>query len=389
MTAPVASAGGARILAAARTCRPAIEAAADEIEVGRRLPASVVQMLKDAGVFRMTMPREWGGAELTPLEQLAVVEELSIANASVGWCAMIGSDAGYYTAFLDQAVARAMYPDIDAPTAGFIAPAGRALAVEGGYKVSGQWPMGSGCQHSAWLASGCTVFDGNAPRMAANGMPEWRVCFLPVESADILDTWTTTGLRGSGSHDYRATDVFVPSQHTFNFVTSPSQRPAPLYQFPALFLSNFAGVALGTGRAAIDAVRAIGAQKRSLARPGIQDEAFVQSALAQAEAMVGSARSYLVECTADLWAALVAGNSPDLGQRARYRLGMTNAHDACGRAVDLMYRVAGGGSVFSSSPLDRLLRDMHTINQHTVISLKSYEMIGQMLFGTTPAAPLY
>src|SRR4051794_24725704 len=142
---------GADILAAAKALAPQIRAAADEIEAGRRLLLPLVQAMKDAGVFRMPMPRIWGGPEVDPLTQIRIVEELATANASVGWCAMIGSDAGYFSAFLDDAVGRALYPDLDLVTGSSTRPTGHAEIVPRGYRVSGRWQFSSGCQHSTYL----------------------------------------------------------------------------------------------------------------------------------------------------------------------------------------------------------------------------------------------
>ena len=153
-----------RIVEAACSLGPQIQAAVEEMEQQRHLPASIVQAMQQAGAFRMTMPREWGGPEADPLAQVRIVEALSIADGSVGWCSMIGSDGGYFTVFLDQAVAREMYPDINAVTATVLRPSGRAVAVKDGYRVSGRWKFASGCQHSTWIANACAVFDGARPR---------------------------------------------------------------------------------------------------------------------------------------------------------------------------------------------------------------------------------
>src|SRR5262245_12385522 len=98
------SAGAAETFAAAVALQPAIRAASNQIEQERRLPSELVRQLKQAGVFRMTMARSWGGAELDPVAQLQVLEELSYADASVGWCATIGCDTGYLSGYLDQGV---------------------------------------------------------------------------------------------------------------------------------------------------------------------------------------------------------------------------------------------------------------------------------------------
>ena len=127
------------LLAAAHALRPHIRACADHVEADRRLPTSLVDALKAAKIFRMAMPHAWGGLQLDPLAQFEVLEALTMADASTGWCAYIGSGSGgFLTAFLDQRVAREMYRDVDTITGGAVRPAGRATVVQGGYRVSGR-----------------------------------------------------------------------------------------------------------------------------------------------------------------------------------------------------------------------------------------------------------
>jgi indole-3-acetate monooxygenase len=220
------------ILSAAVALAPVIQACRDEIERERRLPMRLVTAMKEAGIFRMTMPREWGGPELDPLSQLRIIEALSVADASVGWCAMIGCDGGYFSGFLDQEVAREMYADLDAVTGSALTLTGRAVVVDGGYRVIGRWPFSSGCQHSTWLVGGCMVYDGDRPRLRPDGSPETRQCYLPARDAEILDTWYTTGLRGSGSHDFAINDYFVPTERTFSYQQLEFRRSGALYRFP-------------------------------------------------------------------------------------------------------------------------------------------------------------
>src|SRR5229473_528278 len=171
--------GATRTLNAARELAPKIRAAADEIEQGRRLPLHLVREMQRAGIFRMAMPRAWGGPELDLLAQIRVIEALSIADASAGWCTMIGIDGGYMTAYIDQSIAREMYPDLDAVTAITFAPPGKAVKTKDGYIVNGRWPFGSGCQHATWLIGHFMVFDGDSPRLLPNGFFETRFGFLP------------------------------------------------------------------------------------------------------------------------------------------------------------------------------------------------------------------
>src|SRR6266851_188397 len=228
------------ILEAARGLAPQIRAAAPAIERGRRLTPEIVQALKDAGVFGMTMPRAWGGPEVDPLMQIRVIEALAEADGSVGWCAMINSDGGFYSAFLEDVIGREMYRDREAPTASSLIFIGGAEKVDGGYRVNGRWPFLSGCQHSDWIAGTCTIYEGGAPRMVAEGIPERRVCFLPAAQCEVLDTWHTTGLRGSGSHDVAVNDVFVPTERSAPFPFH-SLLSGPLYAWPMMFVYNAPG----------------------------------------------------------------------------------------------------------------------------------------------------
>ena len=379
-----------QIVEAALALGPQIRAAVDEMEQGRHLPPALVEAMQQAGVFRMTMPREWGGPEADPLTQVRIVEALSLADGSVGWCSMIGSDGGYFTAFLDQAVAREMYPDINAVTATVLRPSGKALAVKDGYRVSGRWKFASGCQHSTWIANACAVFDGDTPRLSKKGSPEVRVCYMPAPACEIVDTWTTTGLRGTGSHDVEVNDVFVPAERTFNLGKPVSQRQSPLYSLPSLFLSNLPGVPLGIARSAIDTVVGLAGHKPMMfGNNMLSEEAHIQSAVAQAEALLGSARSYWVDVIGNLWETLCAGDGLSTGQRARYRLCMTHLTNACAQAVTLMYKAGGGSSLYASHPLDRHFRDIHTLNQHVVVSQKTYQSAGRMFLGLEPGEPFF
>ncbi|TMA56862.1 MAG: hydrolase, partial [Deltaproteobacteria bacterium] len=152
--------------------------------------------MKEVGVFCLATPRAYGGLELDPLTQVRVVEELSSIDGSVGWCAMIGIAGGYASAFLDPAVARRLFGNIEAVLAGQVVPVGRAELIDGGYRVSGRWRFGSGCRHATIMMGGCTIFARGEPRLLADGQPETRLMLLPASACTIIDTWQTAGLRG-------------------------------------------------------------------------------------------------------------------------------------------------------------------------------------------------
>jgi alkylation response protein AidB-like acyl-CoA dehydrogenase len=375
------------LVAAAEALAPTIVAYREQMEQERRLPLTVVEALRQAGAFRTPMPRAWGGPEADPLTTIRVIEALSRADGSVGWCVMIGCDGGYFTAFLDQDVAREMYPDLDAVSGGVARPVGRAVAVPGGYRVSGRWPFASGCQHSDWMSVGCMIYDDEAPRRGPDGAPEWRMCMTPAATGEVIDTWTSTGLRGSGSHDYALADVFIPEERTFSLLTSPIRRDGPLYQFRRIFLAKHLGVPLGIARAAIDALTEMAQSKPS--EPGmlLRDEPHIQAVVAEADALVGAARAYTFDVIGDLWATLVAGDEPSAAQRARFRLCIVQVHRMCVEAVDLMYHAAGGSAVYAGHPLDRCLRDIRTIYQHAVNSPRTYTTAGKVLLGLPAGVP--
>jgi indole-3-acetate monooxygenase len=120
-------------------------------------------------------------------------------------------------------------------TGGAFRPTGQALVVDGGYRVTGRWPLGSGCQHSAWIVGGCRILDGDQPRLGADGIPVTRLLFFPANSCEILDTWHSIGLRGTGSHDYAVADLFVPATRSLSFREPPSAS-GPLYALPTIAL---------------------------------------------------------------------------------------------------------------------------------------------------------
>lgn len=376
--------GAPDLVEAARALAPAIRAAAPSIERERRLPDAIVKAMKQAGVFRMTMPRSLGGPEADPITQLEVVEALSEADGSVGWIAMIGSDGGFYCAHLDEAVARELYQDPDAVTASVLVPRGRARRVAGGYRVSGRWAFGSASLHAEWFVGGCVVFDGDAPVAGPDGRPQTRMTYFPASQCEIFDTWRTTGLAGSGSHDWGVEDVFVPEERSFDLFARP-RDPAPLYAFPWFVLANSPGVPLGIARAAIDALGELAARKVLPPKGALlREDVFVQSAIARAEASLGSARAYLFEALGELWTAVAAGGEPSLRQRALFRLATIHAYRASRDAVGLMYEAGGGAALYATSPLDRQWRDVATVAQHALVNARGYGEVGRALLGLDP-----
>ena len=387
------------ILHAAIALAPKIAASGEEIERERRIPASIVEALKKAGIFGMAMPRAWDGPELDPLTQFRVLEALAMADGSVGWCAMINCDGGYITAFLNQKIARTMYPDLQAGTAATATPTGQALRVPGGYRVSGRFPFASGCQHCEWVWLGCVVMTDGTPVVDANGVPETRQCMVRLSQCEILDTWYTTGLRGTGSNDLLVKDVFVEAEQTFSFQDKDLiKRPGPLYAFPFMFAAKSSPVALGIARHAVDVLIETATNKTARRytvgehpEPAkmMRDDVFIQEAVGRADTMLTSARAYLFEVMGDLWTTLVSGREPTPTQVARFTTTHAYVVGHCVDVVQLVFKAAGGTAVYQKGPLDRCLRDILTMNQHVIGTLRTYEMAGRLLLGLEPLRWLF
>ncbi len=364
------------VLEASRALEPLIRADADEAEAARRYPRRVIQAMAEAGVFRMLVPRVAGGDEMDPLTLLDVVEAVSRFDGSAGWVAMIGSGAGFIAGFLSAEIGREIFADPLGSLCGNLgAPTARAVVVPGGYRVTGRWPFVSGCEHSTWLSGLAMV--GDTP----------RIMVFPRADGEIIDTWSVTGLRATGSHDVAVANLFVPEERAFWWTNGP-KHDGPLYAVRFMLITH-AAHALGVARAAVDALVQLAEVKvptRSSAL--LKDRPLVQAQVAQAEAMVQSARDFMWRTTAEAWSAVCAGRPVDGRQRAILRLAMTQAVQASAQAVDLMWAAGGGSPIYTSSPLERCFRDIHVATQHAAVSALSWETIGKALFDPTLGAQL-
>jgi alkylation response protein AidB-like acyl-CoA dehydrogenase len=378
---------GHEILANAHRIAPLLRERASEVEAARRLTQPVVDALRDSGVFRMPMPRSWGGPEVDLLQQVEILEVLSRADASAGWCAMIGSDGGFYSAFLEDSAGRELYPNLDAVTAGWILPAGALEISEGGYRLSGRWSFGSGCTHAEVISAGALVTEGGTPRLNPAGQPEWRTALVPANQVQVHDTWHTTGLCGTGSNDYTIDGLMVPAAHTFVF--DKPQRDGTLYRWPGMVIVNSIGVPLGVAADALDTATGILAGKILMPeRTPARDEPRVRVAIARAQAMVGSARSYAYDTLGHFWSVLESGDQPSFAARAALAGCLVHTVTTCRDAVQLLVETVGTAAIQRGSSLERNLRDLITIGQHLIAQVKMREWAGGLWFGQPAPIPL-
>jgi alkylation response protein AidB-like acyl-CoA dehydrogenase len=363
-------------LSAACALAPLIRATAEQADATRRFPDEVIAAMAEARVFREMVPRTAGGDEIDPITALNVVEAISRVDGSAGWLAMIGSGAAFITGYLESEVASRMFEDPMASLCGNLgAPAARAVRVPGGFRVTGRWPFVSGCEHSTWLSGNALIFVGDEQRFNTDGTPQTRIMVFPRDSGRIIDTWSATGLRATSSHDLAVSDVFVPDEYSMWWADGPKQ-PGPLYGVRFMLVTH-AAHALGIARAALDALTELAEHKRPTRASGVLRELpQLQHNLAQAEALVESARAFMWDITAEVWDALCAGQTVSLRQRAMLRLAMTHAVQSAAQAVDLAWAASGSTPVYTSSPLERCFRDIHVATQHAAVGVFSYQSIG-------------
>ena len=388
----VASLGNAvSYVDAARNLAPQVQALRREIEHRRMLPVELVEPMAASGFFRLWRCSAIGGPELTFAEFAHVIEELSRADGSVGWCAMVASVFSRLSGYLSEDVGRAIFGD-SSRLAGSINPTGKAVAIGGGYRVSGQWSYGSFIQHSDWTVGNSIVYDGDAPRRDSNGSPDIRFMIFPTSEVEIIDSWHVAGLRGTGSCDFKVNDLVVPEEHALPAFAAKPLRPGPLYATPliTIFAASLPCVSMGIARAAIEAFVALADAKTPMGSTSrLKDKPMAQVDLGRAEAQLRSGRAFLFEAIGEIWDEAAAGKTPTLRQRAIARLAAAKAAEASAQAVDLLFNAAGGTALFESNPLERCFRDVHATTQHIGTQQANFELAGRVLLGLDPGTPRF
>jgi len=374
----------------ARRLAPKIEACADQIEQERRLAEPVLDTLFAAGMFRLLLPRSLDGGEVDPATFAAVIEEIAKADASTAWCLCQASGCSMSAAYLPPDVAADVFGrDPRAVLAWGPGPGARAVAVEGGYRVTGTWSFASGCRHATWLGGHCPIDEPDgSPRRNGDGKTVERTMLFPVASAQIVDVWHVSGLKGTASDAFTVSDLFVPHEYSISR-DDPAERrqPGPLYCFPtgSLYASGFAGVALGIARRMLDGLVGLAKEKtpRGFKRI-LRDSAVIQSQVGYAEAQLQSARLFLLSSLDEIWRAVGRSGVLTLDQRVLIRLASTYAIHQAKAVADMTHHAGGATSIFIESAFDRGFRDMHAVTQQLQGRQAHFETVGQFLLGHQP-----
>jgi alkylation response protein AidB-like acyl-CoA dehydrogenase len=381
--------GGNSLLEAARALKPRILADREALEAARRLPDDLARELAHRGFFRIFLPAAYGGLDLAPSQGLEILEELASADASVAWCVWNGN-THWIAAQLPPDAARTVHAKAAVVTANSTRASGQAETVAGGYRLSGRWSLVSGCELAAWMVLLAVVHDGGKPRRAASGSPETRFMVVPASACEIIDTWTVSGLRGTGSHDVVVRDVYVTAAYSASF-NDPYLLPEHRYHMPPFcrVIPGLGAMALGIARTAIASLTEIAVDKQlQRSMQILRENHGAQIRVSEAQALVRAARLYLFDSVERLWAILLERGTVPIAARADARMAASHAVMSAAKAVDLVYAAAGATALYSSFPLERAFRDVHAITQHIGVHARVMETTGRVLFGLEPDTPL-
>ncbi|MGZ4184268.1 MAG: acyl-CoA dehydrogenase family protein [Solirubrobacteraceae bacterium] len=350
---------------------------APEAEKLRRLPDELADGLRGSGLFRAGAPGTAGAPEAPPAVTLRLAETVARGDASAGWCVAIAATSSLLGGWLAPEGLAEVFGDPDNVAAGVWAPRGAARRVDGGYRVSGRWSFCSGITHSDYLFGGCIV-DGDAD---GGGTP--RVLGLPVGELEIVDTWHTSGLRATGSHDAIADDVFVSERRSL-WLLDPPTSSAALYQFPILgfFALSIAAAALGNARGAMDDIKELAAHKVGLGSSRtLAQRPATWSVVAENEASLRAARAFYYQAVDDAWRAAQSESDEPVSVQLRtaLRLAATHATRTAADVVRAMYDLGGGAAIYDDSPLQRRFRDAHAATAHFQVNAATWELCGRLL----------
>jgi alkylation response protein AidB-like acyl-CoA dehydrogenase len=384
---------------AAAALREVIRGHRDELEREQRLPKALVEQFHAAGFYRLVRPRELGGLQTDPLTYLRVVELLSEASGSVGWNVCNNNIAQLVSLGLPAEGIQEIYgPGGDVAIAGTaVQGGGRAVPVDGGYRVTGRWPFGTGCQESGWMLASFQILDGDQLRRSPDGASVyWRGVFHRSEAQIVAGSWDVAGLRATGSFDWTVDDVFLPERRMMVHAGVPldnqwSHWPGISYALPAQAWvgPHHSAVITGIARAGIEALIELAVEKTPRGRTGrLCENPQVQDALGRADTILNAGRAGRTAMITELWNTLAAGQDTTIEQRARCRLAAVHAADCAREAMDLVYRQGGSTSYRRESRLAECWRDLQVVGQAVTIMPEWYPIGGRVLLNMDPGPRL-
>jgi alkylation response protein AidB-like acyl-CoA dehydrogenase len=376
------------LLEAVERIRPLIEEHAESAEANRQLSSVVYDAMYQAGLFAMLAPKAYGGLELHPVETMRVWEEVARIDSAAAWNLVMNQAISAYAAWLPAEGAREIFRQGPATTAGALHPPGAAVRVDGGWRITGQVPFGSGCHQAQWLAMPAVEMEGDRPKVdPATGEPKPFAVFFPRSAATILDTWHTVGMRGTGSTDFAVRDLFVPDHLTAP--VCPLGQPAPGFEgplfrmWPWTAILGEATVSVGVAAAAVDQAIEVCKTKRARynATP-LREQQLVQYQVGKAKARVEASRDTLHHAASAAYdETALSEKRLSTDAKIRLQLAVSFAAEACAEAVRFVNDAVGASSIRQGSPFERYFRDVHVLLQHSSKSSARYGSAGRLMFG--------
>ena len=340
---------------------PVLRKYAAQAEADRRLAPEAIDAILDAGLMRTWTPKGYGGLEMDPNPAFKMFEVIARIDSAAGWIVANSCGISSFSWYPVEAN-KEMRADRRGFSAGSWFPPGTAERVEGGYRVSGRWSFGSGCNYANWLTGQALVTENGVPKIGPDGKPIALIVFFPASEATIIDTWHTLGMRGTGSNDVRITQVFIPERRCWRIAPLTVTDPAfsgPLYRLGLWIVGPLnASVALGIARAALDdLIELAGKKTPNYTQTGLADRPVIQERVARARALIEAGSGYIETAVGRAWDFVLGGQKLDIEHGSSLALAGSFGHEAACEAVDLVHACAGTTAIrqehrFKQKPAD-------------------------------------
>jgi alkylation response protein AidB-like acyl-CoA dehydrogenase len=368
---------GSQVVGRARGMRDLVRAEAAESERLRTLTPAIVDEMWASGLMSSFNPVPAGGVEPSFAEMIETWIEMAWQDGSFGWCGIANLPSTFAAgAYLpDEGFAEVFTAHDNRITmGGQFFPNGQGHAVDGGYRLTGSWSFGSGTGHSEYIAAGFMPMDDGEVRWISEGLPDMQVAIVPRADITFTDGWFVQGLKGTGSYDYNAADVFVPQYRTFPLMVREPQRgtsPATRMGLMPVVAAGHASWALGVAKSMLDDVEELAATKfRMSDMASLASRPTFQKGLAHHVASWRAARLLVLDAFTRAEAAVAAGDDLTPALRADMRVAAVYATDVARACGEWAHLVAGTSSIREGSRLERAFRDLYTGTQHAFISEK-------------------
>ena len=379
------------LVTAALELQPLIRKHLGTGEQEARLVNEVFAAVGQVGLFRLFAPHEVGGLEASPAVAFAAIEAVSAADPAVGWCIGNSQPACLAAGWLAEDERAKLFAEPDRNFGFSAAPAGRAVPEHGGYRLSGQWPVVTGCEDASWCALAGLVMDGDTPRQV-HGLADGRLFLVPTVDSVISPTWqAAAAMRGTGSNAVSVHEVFVPEEFAHT-PAKPRLIDRPLYRLPLplLFAPAGAAVALGALDTAVaSASEALGAKVSSFSGQTVRDQTPIQELIAHSSAALRAARAGLFAATNAVWDLASSGAEVPLPLRAELYASTFYVLDTARDTVSQLYARGTRAGFMQGNPLERALRNLHAIAFGYESSRGIQHSAGRVLLGGAPLDPLF